>query len=192
MAPDVGKVTQLLKEAREGSEGAVHELLPIIYDELRRLANQSLGGNQAAPTLQPTALVHEAYLCLMGRKQIHDFQDRLHFFRVAARAMRNVLVNHVRDKVRLKRGGDRMRLTLMDVDSSEERDAVDLLALDEALGQLAKNDEDLARIVELRFFSGLTIAETAELLAISTPTVERRWRLARAFLARAMVGEQGE
>ena len=171
----------------DAESGTAEEFLPLVYSELHGLAGRFLQRQGPAHTLQATALVHEAYLRLSGRGPA--FEDRLHFFRVAARAMRGVLVNHARDRARLKRGGDRARVTLGLGESAVEGQLTDLLDLDAALDELTRKDEELARIVELRFFSGLTVDETAEVLGISTPTAERRWRVARAFLRRHMRGD---
>lgn len=170
----------------ERTGGAADDLLPLVYDELHSLAGQFLRRERPAHTLQATALVNEAYLRLA---QGSAFENRLHFFRVAARAMRAVLVNHVRDRGRLKRGGDRARVTLGAGEQRVEGPLTDLLDLDTALDELAGQDAELAQIVELRFFSGLTVGEVAELLGVSVPTVERRWRVARAFLRKNMRGD---
>lgn len=168
---------------------APESLFPLVYDELHGLAAKLIGQGAPARTLQATALVHEAYVRLAGREAC--FENRLHFFRVAARAMRGVLVNHARDRSRQKRGGDRARVTLGPDAAPVERPLTDLLDLDAALDELAATDEELAQVVELRFFSGLTLEEMARLLEVSTPTVERRWRVARAFLRKAMRGDPG-
>ncbi|MEM7307151.1 MAG: ECF-type sigma factor [Planctomycetota bacterium] len=168
----------------ESDRSAAHELMPLVYDELHRLAGHLLQRGGPAPTLQATALVHEAYMRLAGRSA--HFENRLHFLRVAARAMRGVLVNHVRDRGRLKRGGALARVTLGAGDALVDAAPTDVLDLDAALTELARHDDELVQIVELRFFSGLTIEETAELVGVSSPTVERRWRVARAFLRRHM------
>lgn len=174
--------------APETTSSGPEELLPLVYDELRRLAHRFLASGGRGHTLQPTALVHEAFLRLHSGDREVSYESRLHFYRVAARAMRGVLVNHAEAKRAVKRGGSGRRLTLADVDPRSEDDALDVLALDEALTQLAEASEDLARIVELRFFAGLTIGETADAMDLSTATVERRWRVARAYLRRAMRG----
>ena len=171
--------------AQDGS--AAEDLLPLVYAHLHGLAAGFLHRQGPAHTLQATALVHEAYVRLAGRGS--EFESRLHFLRVAACAMRGVLVNHARDRARQKRGGDLMRVTLGSGEAAVEAPLTNLLDLDTALEELANRDEELARIVELRFFAGLTVDETAELIGVSTPTVERRWRVARAFLRQHMRGD---
>ena len=156
-------------------------LLPLVYDELRRLAAQHLANERAGHTLQPTALVHEAYLSLIdgdGRR----FADRTHFFRAAAEAMRRILIDHARRKSSLKAGGDWRRVTLADVDAIVEDGGVDLLALDEAMGKLAAIDRRKAELVTLRFFGGLSNDEAAEVLGVSPSTADNDWAYARAWL----------
>jgi RNA polymerase sigma factor (TIGR02999 family) len=186
MAPESGQVTQLLERVRDGDRSATDELLPLLYDELRAVAGRVMKDQHEAATLQPTALVHEAYLRLFGGESAPAAENRRHFVRVAARAMRAVLVDHVRAQTRDKRGGGRERVPLDEAVAFLEERVGDLLELDEALQRLAKLDDKLARLVELRFFGGLTIEQTAEVLGTSTPTVERSWRTARAFLSREL------
>ncbi len=174
-------VTQLLREYRGGDERALGRLLPIVYAELRGLAQRELGRERAGHTLQPTALVHEAYLRLVKRSD-PDWKDRRHFFAVAATAMRRVLVNHAVARRAEKRGGGNERVTLFEAASVFEERAEDLLALDEALRRLSEMDPDKGRIVELRFFAGLDVAETAAAMQVSASTVERGWRFAKAWL----------
>jgi RNA polymerase sigma-70 factor (ECF subfamily) len=174
-------LTQLLKECSNGKQEALDELLPAVYTELRRLASSYLRRERPDHTLQATALVHEAYLKLIDQHSV-NWQNRAHFFGVAAQLMRRILVDHARTHLREKRGGQMQRLSLDDAISwAEERD-VDLVVLDDALTELAKFDERKSRLVELRFFSGLSIEETAEILRIAPSTVLRDWSLAKAWL----------
>ncbi len=170
-----------------GDERAAARLLPLVYDELRALAGSFFARQTPGHTLQPTALVHEAYLKLTGREGAR-WEGRAHFFAVAARAMRQILMNHARDKAAAKRGGGWTRITLDEAvtpPGSTDRQ-IDLLALDEAMTTLATLSERQARVIELRFFAGLTIAETAHVLGLGTTTVEDDWQLAKAWLAREL------
>jgi RNA polymerase sigma factor (TIGR02999 family) len=176
-----GDVTQLLKECGDGKPEALDRLLPAVYDELRRLADSYLRRERADHTLQATALVHEAYLKLIDQHSV-NWQNRAHFFGVAAQLMRRILVDHARRHLREKRGGQRQKLSLDEAVSWAEEREVDLVALDDALNELAKFDERKSRLVELRFFSGLSIEETAEVLGIAPSTVLRDWSLAKAWL----------
>lgn len=174
-------ITQILQNAAAGDAGAASSLVNLLYDELRGIAGNLLGGRPRGATLQPTMLVHEAWLRLADQENL-QIESRDHFLRVAARAMRFVIIDHLRAKGRDKRGGDAARVPLDDLADYYKSSAVDMLALDDALNRLQNSDEQLARIVELRFFCGFTIPETAKILKISTPTVERGWRFARAWL----------
>jgi RNA polymerase sigma factor (TIGR02999 family) len=174
-------ITQLLIKWRNGDHAALDELLPLVYGELRRLAGYYLRQERPHHTLQPTALVHEAYLRLVGEKGI-DWQNRAHFFGVAAVRMRHILVEHARSRRAAKRGGGEYRLSLSEADRLEEKCDVNLLALDDALQRLEALDPQKSRIVELRYFGGLTIEETAEALNVSPATVKRDWSMARAWL----------
>jgi RNA polymerase sigma factor (TIGR02999 family) len=181
MAKPVSKnVTQLLHAWGKGDEAARDELIPLVYDTLRRIARHQLRGERAGHTLETTALINEAYLKLV--EQSVSWQSRAHFFGIAARLMRQLLVDYARARQRLKRGGDLQQISLTDAAGIAEDKAVDLLALDDALQILTEVDPQSSRIVELRFFGGLTIEETAQVMGISTPTVERGWRAARAWL----------
>ena len=178
-----GEVTRLLRDIREGERSALDDLFPLIYRELHALAHRQLAARRPGQTLNSTALVHEAYLKLVGQKNA-AWQDRQHFFAVAATAMRHIIVDYARHRRALKRGGN-VQPTLLD----EERMSVpvegrieEIIALDDALEQLAQIDERLVRTVELRFFGGLSVEETAELLDVSPRTVKRDWRKARAVL----------
>jgi RNA polymerase sigma factor (TIGR02999 family) len=180
-------ITQILQEVSGGNREAPARLMPLIYDELRRLADYYLRRERPDHTLQPTALVHEAYLKLIDQTRV-DWQNRAHFFGVAAQLMRRILVDHARRHRASKRGGFQQKLTLDEaVDYSQPRD-VDLVKLDDALTALAKFDARQSRIVELRFFGGLTIEETAEALGISPATVKVDWSMAKAWLCREIGG----
>lgn len=173
-------VTQLLVAWANGVESAREELIPLVYDSLRRIARRRLREEYAAHSLQPTALVNEAYLKLV--EQEVSWQSRAHFFGVAARLMREILIDYARARQRLKRGGEWQRISLTAAENIAQEQAIDLLQLDEALTRLAAFDPRKSHVVELRFFGGLTLEETAEVLRLSTPTIEREWRAARAWL----------
>jgi RNA polymerase sigma factor (TIGR02999 family) len=181
-------VTELLVRWRAGDRAALEALMPLVYDELRRLADHYLRRERSDHTLQSTALVHEAYLRLAG-KNAPQWQNRAHFFGIAAHLMRQILVEHARSRATAKRGANAPRLAL-DVASALPRQTdVDVVALDRALQELSELDAQQGRIVELRFFAGLTIEDTSEVLGISPATVKRDWTTARAWLYRAMTGE---
>lgn len=179
-------VTRLLQRISAGESGAADELYAALYDELRQRASAVLG-IRGSHTLQPTAIVHEAWLRIRGHEK--DFASRAHFFGVAAKAMRSVLVDHVRARRTQKRGGSG-RVPLDDAVEALETRVPDLVELDEVLRRLEAMDPQLAKIVEVRFFAGLTLAETATTLGISTATVERGWRAARAWLRVALEEER--
>jgi RNA polymerase sigma factor (TIGR02999 family) len=179
-------VTQLLLEWGAGDRDALDRLLPVVFDELRRLAGAYLRRERADHTLQPTALVNEAYLRLVDQRNV-GWQNRAQFFGIAANLMRQILVDHARRRDAEKRGGsNRQRLSLTQAERIAREQEVDVLALDEAMERLAAFDPQQARIVELKFFAGLTIEETAEVLGVSHATVEREWKLARAWLRREL------
>ena len=181
-------VTRLLADVRLGRRDALDRLLPIVHGELHRIASAYMRRERADHTLQPTALVNEAYMRLVDQREI-VWQDRAHFVGVAARLMRQVLVDHARARAAVKRAGAAERIPLDEtVLVGPERD-VDLLALDEALERLAALDPDLTRVVELRYFGGLTTRETAEAMGVSTATVEREWATARSWLKRELTRE---
>ena len=185
-----GDIATYLEEIGQGDPGAVEKLVPLVYDELRRIAAAHLRRERPDHTLQPTALVNELYLKLLGQREM-ALHDRAHFLSVAARLMRQILVDHARAHRAEKRAGRLTRVTLDDRRvPSPERD-VDLLALDDALGRLAEKDPQLARLVELRFFGGLTNPETAAVLGVSRATVEREWDTAKAWLLRQMTKDAG-
>src|SRR3954447_26807264 len=186
----MNEVTRVLSAIEAGDPQAAEQLLPLVYDALRRLAAQRLAGEGPGHTLQPTALVHEAYLKLVGADPQQPWNGRVHFFAAAAEAMRRILIDHARRKHRARRGGGKKRVELGDMDDIEmvsERGQVDeLLALDEALRQLAVADPRRAELVRLRYFAGLTLEQAAELLGISRATADRHWAFARAWLYDAM------
>ncbi|MGE0128008.1 MAG: sigma-70 family RNA polymerase sigma factor [Blastocatellales bacterium] len=179
-------VTQLLLAWGEGDEAARDQLIPMVYDHLRKLARYRLRGERDGHTLQTAALVNEAYLRLV--EQPVAWQNRAQFFGIAAHLMRQILVNHAVARGRLKRGGEQFQVSLTAAADVADTQAADVLALDEALKTLAEFDPQKSRIIELRFFGGLTIDETAAALGISTATVEREWRAARAWLQAEMSG----
>jgi RNA polymerase sigma factor (TIGR02999 family) len=177
-----GEITALLHEWRRGNRAALDRLMPLVYDELRALARRHLRAERHGVTLQPTAVVHEAYLRLVGADVA--WEDRAHFFGVASRLMRQVLVDHARARQAKKRGGNATRVDLTGADPSSSPPPVDVLALHEALDRLAAVDATSERIVEMRYFGGLTVEETAKVLAMSPATVKRDWDAARAWLLR--------
>ena len=179
--PSPHEVTRLLIQLTDGNRTVLDELLPLVYGELRSLAANYLRRERSGHTLQPTALVHEAYMRMVDQTQVR-WQNRAHFFGVAAQMMRRILVDHARGHQAEKRGGEFHKLSLDEnIDVSDER-ADSLVALDDALTALAAIDEQKSRIVELRFFGGLSVEETAEVLGVSAPTVKRQWRMAKAWL----------
>ena len=179
------EITRLLIAWNQGDQRARDELTPLIYDELRRLARGYLRRERPGHTLQPTALVHEAFLRLIDQSQV-NWQNRAHFFGAAARLMRQILINHAEARRAAKRGGDAERVSLNDVDHSTPAQEIDLIALNEALTNLERVDPRQGRIVELRYFSGLTIEEIAEVMDVSPVTVKREWIAARAWLRREL------
>lgn len=186
-----GEITRLLAAARQGDAGAIDRLMVLVYDELRAIAHRQLRRRRPGQTLDTTSLAHEAYLKLVGPGGA-DWQERHHFFSVAAIAIRHILVDAARRRAARKRGGEALRVTFDELASIQKdlgADAVEILALDEALTSLAALNERLSRLVELRFFAGLTEEETAEVLGTSERTVRRDWRKARAFLFYALNGQ---
>jgi RNA polymerase sigma factor (TIGR02999 family) len=178
-------VTRILNAIEQGDAKAADELLPLVYEELRRLAAQKMSQELAGQTLQATALVHEAYIRLVGA-EAQNWDSRSHFFKAAAEAMRRILVEKARHKRSLKSGGDRKRVDFNEAVAATENDlyADDLIALDEALRKLSEKDKIKADLIRLRYFAGLTIKQTAEFLGISTATAKRYWTYARAWLIR--------
>lgn len=181
------EITQLLKDWSEGNQTALDELMPLVYDELRRQASRYLRNERQGHTLQTTALIHEAYLKLIGINQI-EWQNRNHFFAIASTAMRRILVDYARERKRDKRGGVAENLPLDEgLQISANEKSVDLIVLDEALSRLAKLDERQAKVVELKYFSGLSIDEIAEVLGIANSTVRLDWNLAKAWLKQEII-----
>lgn len=184
----MNEVTQILHAIAEGDPHAANQLLPLIYDELRQLAAQKLAHETPGHTLQATALVHEAYLRLVGPADERRWNDRGHFFAAAAAAMRHILVDNARRKRRAKHGGSRRRVPLEDTPAAPA-DAEALLALDEALTRLAADDPESAAVVQLRYFAGLSVEEAAQSLGLSRATAYRHWTFARAWLRQELAGE---
>jgi RNA polymerase sigma factor (TIGR02999 family) len=184
----VSGVTHLLDAAAAGDPKAAADLLPLVYAELRKLAAARMAAEPAGHTLTATALVHEAYLRLVGGEQSQDWNGRGHFFAAAAEAMRRILVNRARDKGRLKRGGERRRVDLEGLSDPAAAPADDLLDLDDALDRLAAAYPPCAELVKLRFFAGLTLDEAAAALGLTRRTADRQWAFARAWLADALGG----
>lgn len=176
-------VTHLLARWKNGDEAALEELVPIVYEELRRLARRQMAGERAGHSLQPTALVNEAYLRLVNLKQM-QWQDRAHFFAMGARLMRRILVDVARSRRYQKRGGGAKRVSFTQALDVAEGQATDVVALNDALEELAAVDERKSRVVELRFFGGLSAEETAEVLNVSRETVKRDWTFAKMWLLR--------
>ena len=188
MSPSSHIVTRLLQEWGGGDRGALDRLIPFVYEELRRQAARHLRRERSGHTLQTTALVHEAYLRLVDQKGAR-WQNRAHFYAIAAQLMRRILVDHARKRRAAKRGGSDLRVTLNQASDPAGGPEVDVLAVDEALTRLAALDPQQSRVVELRFFSGLTVEETAEVLGISPRTVKRDWNVAKAWLHREIGGK---
>jgi len=172
-----------------GDKEDLDKLMPAVYDELRRQAARYLRREQAGHTLQTTALIHEAYVRLVDQRNV-QWQNRAHFFGIAAQMMRRILVDHARTKKRAKRGGSVIKVSLADATLPVNERDLDVVALDEALNRLAEIDEQQSRVVELRFFSGLTVEETAEVMHISPATVKRDWSMAKAWLHRELSGDR--
>lgn len=181
MEPEPSEVTVLLSQLTEGNQQAAEKLMPLVYDELRRLARSYMRRERQDHTLQTTALVHEAYLKLI-RQKATNWQGRSHFFGIAAQLMRRILIDHARGHLREKRGGAQVILPLNESLAFSPEHSEDLLRLDEALDRLSRLDPRQVQVVELRFFGGLSVAETAEYLKISPKTVKRDWAVAKAWL----------
>lgn len=186
--PSPGEVTRLLVDWGNGDQAALDELIPLVYDELRRLAGRYMRRESQGHTLQTSALVNEAYLRLVDQKSVR-WQNRAHFFGVAARLMRQILVDHARSRSRAKRGGRTQMVSLVE-HAATYKEVVEVIALDDALNDLAEMDARKSQIVEMKFFGGLTTEEVAEVLKVTSRTVEREWRKAKAWLHRAI--SQGE
>jgi RNA polymerase sigma factor (TIGR02999 family) len=185
----MSEVTRILNAIEQSDPHAAEQLLPLVYDELRKLAAQKMAQEAPGQTLQATALVHEAYLRLAGNDQAQHWNGRGHFFAAAAEAMRRILVENARRKQRIRHGGGRKRLDLGRLDPADEEGSDDLLALEEALQRLAAEDATVAGVVKLRYFAGLTIEETAATLGISVRTANRHWAFARAWLYQQLSGQ---
>jgi len=180
---ETGHVTRLLSECAEGDSEAFERLIPLVYDDLRRIAHGRLALERSGHTLNTTAVVHEAYLKLVHQATA-TWQDRAHFFAVSARVIRQVLVDYARSRNAKKRGGGALRVPLRDDLDGEEPDTVELLTLEEALTKLGRHDPRLERIVECRFYGGMTMKDTAEAVGVSLRTAERDWRRAKTYLYR--------
>jgi len=178
----MGDVTRILEGAQQGERTAAEQLLPLIYDELRKLAAARMANESAGHTLQPTALVHEAWLRLAGKDADVQFANRAHFFAAAAEAMRRILIERARRKGAEKRGGDRQRIDLDKVDVAVDADDDTLLLVNEALEKLAQEDANAAEVAKLRFFGGLTLEEAAQVLGVTKRTADRYWAFARVWL----------
>ena len=192
MATQPETITQLLEDWREGDKAAFDRLVPLVYGELRRLASHYMRRQRPGHTLQTTALINEAYLRLLKHKNMR-WHNRSHFFAVAAQAMRRILVDHARSRGYQKRGGGAVKVSLDEVALVAEERAVELIALDDAMNDLATRDPRKTQIVELRHFGGLSVEETAEVIGVSPVTVMREWRSAKGWLLRAITkGKQDE
>ncbi|MEZ5940778.1 MAG: sigma-70 family RNA polymerase sigma factor [Planctomycetaceae bacterium] len=185
-------VTQILKKIEAGDPSAAKQLLPLVYEELRKLAAVRMASENPGQTLQATALVHEAYLRLVKGEEAQKFDGRGHFFSAAAEAMRRILVENARRKKRLKHGGEHQRVELDDIPIAADDTYEDLIVLDEALSRLSEEDPQGAQLVQLRYFAGLTIPDAAELMNISPRTADRIWAFARAWLHREVRGGDGD
>lgn len=189
--PPPNEITDRLIAWGAGDRAAFDQLLPVVYQELRRMAGSYLRQENPGHTLQPTALVHEAWLRLIDQARV-DWRNRAQFFGVAAQMMRRILVDHAKTKHREKRGGDAVKLSLGEVINLSCERAADLLALDDALNELARIDERKSRVVELRYFGGFSVEETAQILGVSPETVMRDWKLAKAWLYQQISREAGK
>ena len=188
MTREPSEVTRILAAVGDGDLQASDKLLPLVYDELRKLAAQRMAHEPPGQTLQPTALVHEAYLRLVGDGAV-EWNSRGHFFAAAAEAMRRILIERARQRGQAKRGGGRARIPLSVAQVASDEHAVDMLALDEAIGRMKKEHERMSQVVMLRFFAGLSVDDTAQALGISDMTVKRDWACARAWLYDELYGE---
>jgi RNA polymerase sigma factor (TIGR02999 family) len=182
----MSEVTRVLSAIEQGDPSAAEQLLPLVYDELRQLAAARMAAEPAGHTLQPTDLVHEAYLRLIGPADDLRWENRGHFFAAAAEAMRRILVNHARDRKRLKRGGNRARLELLDQSGALAEDPDLVLSLDELLGRLGEEDAGAARVAQLHLFGGASVEEAGAALGLSRAAAYRNWKYARAWLREAL------
>lgn len=185
----MSEVTRILVAVEGGDVRAADKLLPLVYEQLRAIATQRMAQERAGHTLQATALVHEAYLRLVGGQQV-PWMNRAHFYLAAAEAMRRILIEHARKRGRLKRGGDRRRVPVSVADLAAEQDSEEILAVDEAVRRLEETDAQAGKVVRLRFFAGLSVDETARALDLSPRTIAREWAYARAWLHDALKGEE--
>lgn len=179
-------VTQILSRIEQGDPEAADELLPLVYDELRRLAASRLSQEKAGQTLQATALVHEAYLRLLGDGEAAEWNGRGHFFGAAAEAMRRILIENARRKQRVKHGGGMRAISIDAIEMADDTPSKELLALDEALTRLESEMPEVAQVVKLRYFSGLTVEQVGQAIGVSTRTAHRHWRYAKAWLFQKM------
>ena len=186
--PSQPEITQLLTAWSEGNQSALEQLIPLVQSELHRIAKRYISGGNAGQLLQASALINEAYLRLIDWKNV-QWQNRAHFFGVAAQLMRRVLVDEYREQQSLKRGGDALRVSLVEAEAKSDERSADLVALDDALKTLAQLDERKSRIIELRYFGGMSVEETAEVLQVSPRTIKREWSLAQAWLFRELSGK---
>jgi RNA polymerase sigma factor (TIGR02999 family) len=191
VSPSPQQVTKLLQAWSQGEESALKELLPLVHQELHRLAHRHMFGERPGRTLQTTALVNEAYLRLLGSRKV-GWQNRAHFFAISAQLMRRILVDSARERISKKRGGGAQKVVFDEAQMGLPERGQDLVALDDALKVLAEVDPRKSQVVELRFFGGLSAEETAEVLKVSPDTVMRDWRLAKAWLKREMRKEKSE
>lgn len=182
-------VTELLQEWQQGDREALDRLTPLVYDELRRIAHRYVQRERSGGTLETTALVNEAYLRLVGGQKI-DWQNRAHFFAITAQVMRHILIDHARQRQYIKRGGEAQQVSLDEASMMTETRAAELVRLDEALDELSKLDSRKSRVVELRYFGGFSLEETADVLEISMMTVRRDWRAAKAWLYKAVASDK--
>ena len=179
-------ITRILHDIESGQSESASQLLPIVYEELKKLAKNRMANERVDHTLGTTGLVHEAYLRLVGSASDQHWASRGHFFAAAAEAMRRILINHARDKARIKRGGDRRRIDLDGIDIAEAAAPDDLLDLDDAMTRLGQENEQCGELVKLRFYAGLTIDQCAEVLGVTPRSVKRYWAYSRAWLAEAL------
>ncbi len=189
--PSQPEITQLLAAWSDGDQSALEQLVPLVQAELHRIAKRYIARGNPGQLLQTSALINEAYLRLIDWKNVR-WQNRAHFFGVAARLMRRILVDEYREQHSRKRGGNALRVSLVEAEAKSDERSADLVALDDALQSLARMDERKSRIIELRYFGGLSVEETAEVLQISTRTVKREWSLAQAWLFRELSGEKAD
>ena len=186
---DTNHVTRVLQRAGAGDDAAIDELLPLVYEQLRLTAQHRMAGERADHTLDATALVHEAYLRLVGDRRV-PWQNRAHFYAAAAEAMRRILLDHAKARGRRKRGGGRKRVPLSVADIADSWSFQETLSLDEALRRLMDRDPNIGRVVQLRFFTGLSIDDTAKALGVSAATVKRRWEFGRTWLYRELTRDK--